>query len=389
MKALTGYSTNKNAYLAGLEAGRMAGKNANAKLVFAYMSCDYKIKDVIRGLKEIYDCPIIGNTSFTGVIMPQGYIGGDKPFVGILVLCDPNMIVGVGFADRKAYQSARDAGESATKHARAMTKMPFNDEPDLMYMTASPTEEEFFLKGANRVIGRVPLFGGSTADNTISGNWSLYLDNKVTNEGVAVALIYMKNGFVNEFTGAYRETGDMGIITKVEGTRQLVTIDGVPAVKKYAKWRNMKPSELMGDKLLSATITSPLGVKDRLGDLVAIRHPMFANDDYSMNIGANLSTGTTVIRMEATVDELISSVGETLRKLNAKLTKPAVCYHLVHCGGRRAGIGDRINEVYEEIKKNTNGVPFIMEFTFGEYGYVDDGRNTTGGLMLSFTAITK
>ena len=389
MKALTGYSTNKNGYLAGLEAGRMAGKNANAKLVFAYMSCDYKIKDVIRGLKEIYDCPIIGNTSFTGVIMPQGYIGGDKPFVGILVLCDPNMIVGVGFADRKAYQSARDAGESATKHARAMTKMPFNDEPDLMYMTASPTEEEFFLKGANRVIGRVPLFGGSTADNTISGNWSLYLDNKITNEGVAVALIYMKNGFVNEFTGAYRETGDMGIITKVEGTRQLVTIDGVPAVKKYAKWRNMKPSELMGDKLLSATITSPLGVKDRLGDLVAIRHPMFANDDYSMNIGANLSTGTTVIRMEATVDELISSVGETLRKLNAKLTKPAVCYHLVHCGGRRAGIGDRINEVYEEIKKNTNGVPFIMEFTFGEYGYVDDGRNTTGGLMLSFTAITK
>ena len=389
MKALTGFSTNKNGYLAGLEAGRMAGKNANAKLVFAYMSCDYKIKDVVRGLKEIYDCPVIGNTSFTGVIMPEGYIGGDKPFVGIMVLCDPNMVVGVGFADRKAYQSARDAGESATKHARAMTKMPYNDEPDVMYMTASPTEEEFFLKGANRVIGRVPLFGGSAADNTISGNWSLYLDNKVTNEGVAVALFYMKGGFVNEFTGAYRETSDMGIITKVEGTRQLVTIDGVPAVKKYAKWRNMKPSELMGDKLLSATITSPLGVKDRLGDLVAIRHPMFANEDYSMNIGANLSTGTTVIRMEATVDELISSVGETLKKLNERLTKPVVCYHLVHCGGRRAGIDARINEVYEEIKKNTNGVPFIMEFTFGEYGYVDDGRNTTGGLMLSFTAFTK
>lgn len=389
MKALTGFSSNKNGYLAGLEAGRMAGKNANAKLVFAYMSCDYKIKDVIRGLKEIYDCPVIGNTSFTGVIMPEGYIGGDKPFVGIMVLCDPNMVVGVGFADRKAYQSARDAGESATKHARVMTKMPYNDEPDLMYMTASPTEEEFFLKGANRVIGRVPLFGGSAADNTISGNWNLYLDNKVTNEGVAVALFYMKGGFVNEFTGAYRETSDMGIITKVEGTRQLVTIDGVPAVKKYAKWRNMKPSELMGDKLLSATITSPLGVKDRLGDLVAIRHPMFANEDYSMNIGANLSTGTTVIRMEATVDELISSVGETLKKLNERLTKPVVCYHLVHCGGRRAGIDARINEVYEEIKKNTNGAPFIMEFTFGEYGYVDDGRNTTGGLMLSFTAFTK
>ena len=389
MKALTGFSKNKNAYQAGLEAAKMAGKNKDAKLVFAYMSCDYKIKDVIKGIKEVYSCPVIGNTSFTGVIMPEGYVGGDEPFVGIMVLSDPSMVVGVGFADRKAYQSARDAGEAATKAARVMTKMPYNDEPDLMYMTASPTEEEFFLKGANRVVGRVPLFGGSAADNTISGNWSLYLDNKVTGEGIAVALIYMKNGFVNEFTGAYRETKDMGIITKVEGTRQLVSIDGVPAVKKYAQWRGRKPSEFMGEKLLSETITSPLGVKDRLGDLIAIRHPMNGNDDYSMNIGANLAEGTTVIRMEATVDELISSVGKTLKKLNARCKKPVVAYHLVHCGGRRAGIDARINEVYKEIKKNVNGVPFIMEFTFGEYGYVEDGNNTTGGLMLSFTAFTK
>lgn len=389
MKALTGFSKNKNAYQAGLEAAKMAGKNKDAKLVFAYMSCDYKIKDVIKGIKEVYSCPVIGNTSFTGVIMPEGYVGGDEPFVGIMVLSDPSMVVGVGFADRKAYQSARDAGEAATKAARVMTKMPYNDEPDLMYMAASPTEEEFFLKGANRVVGRVPLFGGSAADNTISGNWSLYLDNKVTGEGVAVALIYMKNGFVNEFTGAYRETKDMGIITKVEGTRQLVSIDGVPAVKKYAQWRGRKPSEFMGAKLLSETITSPLGVKDRLGDLIAIRHPMNGNDDYSMNIGANLAEGTTVIRMEATVDELISSVGKTLKKLNSRCKKPVVAYHLVHCGGRRAGIDNRINEVYKEIKKNVGGVPFIMEFTFGEYGYVEDGNNTTGGLMLSFTAITK
>ena len=389
MKALTGFSKNKNAYQAGLEAAKMAGKNKDAKLVFAYMSCDYKIKDVIKGIKEVYSCPVIGNTSFTGVIMPEGYVGGDEPFVGIMVLSDPSMVVGVGFADRKAYQSARDAGEAATKAARVMTKMPYNDEPDLMYMAASPTEEEFFLKGANRVVGRVPLFGGSAADNTISGNWSLYLDNKVTGEGVAVALIYMKNGFVNEFTGAYRETKDMGIITKVEGTRQLVSIDGVPAVKKYAQWRGRKPSEFMGAKLLSETITSPLGVKDRLGDLIAIRHPMNGNDDYSMNIGANLAEGTTVIRMEATVDELISSVGKTLKKLNARCKKPVVAYHLVHCGGRRAGIDNRINEVYKEIKKNVGGVPFVMEFTFGEYGYVEDGNNTTGGLMLSFTAFTK
>ena len=390
MKALTGYSVNENAYKAGKEAAKMAGKAKDAKLVFAYMSCDYNVKEVIRGIKEVYSCPVIGNTSFTGVIVPEGYIGGDKPFVGVMTLSDPDMVVGVGFAARANYQSARDAGEAAAKKARIMTKMPVGDEPDLMYMTASPTEEEFFLKGANRVVGRVPNFGGSAADNTIEGNWSLYLDDNVTGEGVAIALIYTRAGFKNEFTGAYRETADMGIITKVEGTRCLQEIDGVPAVKKYAKWRKMNTADLMGGKLLVETILSPLGVKDRLGDLTAIRHPMFANDDYSMNIGANLSVGTTVIRMEATVDELIKSVSSTLKALKKQCgKKEIVAYHLVHCGGRRAGIGDRINEVHREIKKVVDGVPYIMEFTFGEYGYVDDGRNTTGGLMLSFTAFTK
>lgn len=389
MKALNGYSTHEKAFEAGKEAAKMAGKCKDAKIVFAYMSCDYNVKEVLRGIKEVYDCPVIGNTSFTGVVMPNGFIGGDTKFVGIMVLCDPKMVVGVGFAPKSSYQSARDAGEAAAKRARVMTKMPVGDEPDLMYMVASPTEEEFYLKGASKVVGRVPLFGGSAADNTISGNWKLYLDGKVTEEGVAVALFYLKGGFVNEFTGAYRETTDMGIITKVEGTRCLKEIDGVPAVKKYAKWRGMKTADLMGDKLLSETIVSPLGVKDRLGDLTAIRHPMFANDDFSMNIGANLSEGTTVIRMEATVDELIKSVPQTIKELKKKCSKEIVALHLVHCGGRRAGIGDRINEVVKGLKKAVGNIPFIMEFTFGEYGYVDDGRNTTGGLMLSFTAFTK
>ena len=41
------------------------------------------------------------------------------------------------------------------------------------------------------------------------------------------------------------------------------------------------------------------------------------------------------------------------------------------------------------IKKTVGDIPFITEFTFGEYGYEDDGNNTCGGLMLSFTAFGK
>ena len=41
------------------------------------------------------------------------------------------------------------------------------------------------------------------------------------------------------------------------------------------------------------------------------------------------------------------------------------------------------------MKQAAGDVPFLMEFTFGEYGFVEDGNNSTGGLMLSYTAICK
>jgi hypothetical protein len=181
----------------------------------------------------------------------------------------------------------------------------------------------------------------------------------------------------------------VGIITKVQNNRTLVEIDGKPALKRYAEWAKVDPDTLKGGNLLVFTITSPLGIKDRLGDLTAIRHPMNGNDDYSMAIGANLAEKTAVIRMEGSVDELIGSASETLEGLKKKMQVPPAAFHLVHCGGRRAGIGDRIEEVAAGVKKAAGGVPFIMEFTFGEYGYEDDGRNTTGGLMLSYTGFAQ
>ena len=145
----------------------------------------------------------------------------------------------------------------------------------------------------------------------------------------------------------------------------------------------------MGGNLLVETILSPLGVKDILGNVTAIRHPMAGNEDLTMNIGNNIEEKTAVIRMEATVDELIKSTSNTLRSLNSKMNKTAAGYLLVHCGGRKLGIGDRMQEVYNEVKSVIGDKPFMMVFTFGEYGYSDHSANTCGGLMLSFTGFSK
>lgn len=383
----TGNSTNANAAAAGREVALQVKENLdNMKMAFVYSGVQYDQKEFIDAISaELPGVPLIGNTSFTGVMTPDGFISSEDGFAGIMAISDDELTVGVAGMPKEG--TARETGHKVAE--KALKAAGKTEAPAYFYMSAPSGEEEYYLKGITEVIGRVPFFGGTAADNTITGQWLLYTDEMVTADGVSVAFFYTDRPFANKFTGAYNETDKAGIITKIDGDRTLVEINGKPAIQQYREWTGAGAEDVAGGNLLSYAICKPLAVKDRLGDLAAIRHPMNGNDDGSMNIGNNLAVNTAVVLMEATVDELISAVGKTLEELKKKIDGPIAGLHLVHCGGRRAGIDARINEVYEQVKQHAGDIPFIMEFTFGEYGYEDDGNNTCGGLMLSFTAFGK
>ena len=386
LKTRVGYSKLEDAYEAGVEAAKKVSENDKAKIALVFNSVGYDQKKLIDGVKSILkDVDVVGCTSSAGIITPEGYMIDETGTVGIMTIeGDDFTVASYGMAKKK---NARETGREVA--IKALEKAGLDYAPDYFFMSASPAEEEEYIKGIQDVIGRVPCFGGSAADNTVEGKWSIFYNDTIYSDGVVASFIYTGKNVATVYTGAYNETKDMGIITKLNDTRVLAEIDGKPATEVYKEWRKLKDEDVTGGNLLVTTITSPLGIKDRLGNLTAIRHPMNGNDDKSMNIGANLSVGTAVIRMEATVDELINSTGNTLKELKKKCENPAG-YLLIHCGGRRLGIGDRMNEVYEQLKKEAGDVPFLVVFTFGEYGYTDDDQtNTTGGLMLSFTAFEK
>lgn len=386
LNAKTGTSTKADVRLAGKEAAQAVKEVKDIKMAFVYSGVQYDQKALLAAIsEELPGVPLVGNTSFTGVITQDGFVTGDDGFVGVMAMGGEDLTVGVAGMAKEG--TARETGHKVAE--AALKKAGKTEAPDYFYMVAPPGEEEFYLKGITEVIGRVPFFGGSAADNAIAGEWLLYTDQMVTADGVAVAFFYGDTGFANEYTGAYEETEHAGIITKVDSYRTLAEIDGVPALKKYQEWTGASDEQVAGGNLLAYSITAPLGVKDPLGDLVAIRHPMNGNDDKTISVGNNLAENTAIILMKGSVDGLIASTGKAVAKVTDKLGKAPAAYHFVHCGGRRAGIGDRIDEVAAELKKAAGDVPFICEFTFGEYGFEDDGRNTCGGLMLSFTAFGK
>ena len=371
---------------AGKEVGaKIAAGIEGAKIAMTYASCAYDSAEFLGAIAEaLPGVPVVGNTSFTGIITNEGYIGGDTPFAGILALSGDDVVIGTAGSARTD-EGPRAIGARLAKEAMAAAGK--DCAPAYWYMAASPAEEEYYIKGVTDVIGRVPYFGGSAADNSIAGEWMLYAGVDAFADGCVIAFFYTDAPFANKFTGAYAETDKFGVVTKMNGDRGIAEIDGKPALQVYADWRGMDVSQLMGGDLLVASIVAPLGVKDRLGDLTAIRHPMNGNDDLSIAVGAKVVEKTAVILMDGDVDVLVNSVAKTAGELKEKAGFEPAAYFFVHCGGRRAAIGDRIGEVADEFVAAAGDVPFLAEFTFGEYGYEDDGLNATGGLMLSFTAL--
>lgn len=386
LNAQTGTSVKADVKQAAEQAAAAVKEVKDMKMAFVYSGVQYDQKALLDAIgEELPGVPLVGNTSFTGVITQDGYVTGEDGFVGIMAMGGEELTVGVAGSAKEG--TARETGRKVAE--AALAKAGRTEAPDYFYMVAPPGEEEFYLKGISEVIGRVPFFGGSAADNAIAGEWLLFTDEMVTADGVAVAFFYTGKGFANEYTGAYEESGHVGIITKVDNYRTLAEIDGVPALTKYQEWTGASDEDVAGGNLLAYSITAPLGVKDPLGDVIAIRHPMNGNDDKTIAVGNNLAENTAIILMQGSVDGLIASTGKAVVKVTDKLGEVPAAYHLVHCGGRRAGIDARIGEVASELKKAAGDVPFICEFTFGEYGFEDDSRNTCGGLMLSFTAFGK
>lgn len=393
LKSTIGYSTNQDSYTSGKETARKAMNDlTNSKLGFLYTSVKNDIKEVIKGVRKVTNTPIIGCTSSEAIMVPDGIITSENGFSGMLMLDDDNLKVGIA-----CHEAGRDARSIGRKVAiEAVQNAKSTRAPAYFYMVASPRQEEDYLMGIQDVIGRVPMFGGSAADDTVEGKWKIICNDKVFTDGVAVAFFYTDSEIATSFTGSYRETNNLGIITEVKDNRTLVSIDGVSALKKYASWIGTSTQNLHGKNLLTASITKPLGVKDPLGNLTIVRHPMFGNDmgtktvtDDTITLGNKVVEKTAIIQLETTVYELINSTGNTLKDLNKQIYSEPAAYLLIHCGGRKLGIGNRIEEVHKQILKETKGVPFITVFTFGEYGYDEHSANICGGLMLSFTAFGK
>ena len=217
LKTKVGYSENVDAFASGAETAKMANVIENPQVGLLFTSCVQDQNKIMEGAKSVLgDVPVIGCTSSAAICTQDGYLNKETGYSGMMLFGGDLEVVTAGSAQTD--ETPREVGRKVA--LEAISKVKGEDtEPDFFFMSASPANEEEYLEGIQDVIGNVPVFGGSAADNTVEGKWSILNDGEAFADGLTIAIFYTKGEMKNLYTGAYHETSNVGVITKVRDER--------------------------------------------------------------------------------------------------------------------------------------------------------------------------
>ncbi len=378
MKSKVEISLNKDSFAAGAEVAKICGKEGN-KINFVFNSPVYDADKFIEGFESVADSKNLIGFSTPAVLSKEGCVLNEEGFSALMNIEDEELTVGIAALSKE--DSARETGRKVAK--LALEDAEADIAPDYFFMAATD-EEEMYIKGIQDVIGRVPCFGASPLKGE---GYHLYCKKQIIDSGVVVAFFYTEKQINTKFSGMFNETKKVGVITLVSDNRLLVEINNQPALDVYAKMIGKTKEEIKGN-VKENYLFNPLGVKDRLGDLVAIRNIEEEKEDGSLLMGANLTENTALILMEKTKEEIVKDTETIIKYLKATVSD-AAAYLMFNNVERSFKIEDKRDELNKKVKAIVEDAGFLMPVCQREYGYADDQTNTVGNLMMSFTVFEK
>jgi len=353
---------------------------------FLGLSALHDVADVQRTWRELTDAPLHALTSSGGTMTQEGvFLGRVMSLFGIR---DDRGAYGVGAAEMTAdpKQAAQDATLAALEHAGRPGQLP-----GIVWLSCSPGHEEGVIEGIEELIGDgVPIVGGSCADEEIAGRWSLFDRDLLTQDGVAISVLFPSMGHATLFQGGFQPTEHTGIVTRAEG-RILHELDGRPAAQVYDEWTGgviAAEREAGAGNILSQSSLSPLGriVSSMEGkDYYLLSHPASVEGG-ALSLFTDVAEGERFTCMTGSANRLIERAGRMAKQVQLMhdVSSARVLGSLViFCAGCMMNVSDRLDEVVGGLNDGLDERPFLGTFTFGEQGRMLDGGSRHGNLMLT------
>jgi hypothetical protein len=397
MKLSTGwsYDSHSNA-VTGLYERVAARLDAPPDLLFVFCSTDCAAEEVVKTLHEhIPLAALHGGTSCLGVMTAEGIHTAGGRGLGLLALCDEDGKFGTGAALIDAEDPAA-AARQATLQALHKAGCP-GEVPAMICMTAAPGCEEALIAGIKAVVGEVPVIGGSAADNEAAGAGKQFANDRVYAGAVVVTVLFPSTEILFSSYSGYEPTPAKGIVTRTEGRRLLLEIDGRPAAAVYDEWTGAGADRPAGGgrAALSWGALHPLGQEiGRVGDVPRFRLvlPAVDPDRGSLRLLADVSAGDEVTLMQGDTGSLLARAGRVAASTleTYSLSPRDIAGALVFCcSGCMLRVGDRIGEIAAGLRSSLPEIPFLGAFTCGEQGVFPDGENRHGNLMITVILFTR
>ena len=280
---------------------------------------------------------------------------------------------------------------AATMLARAQEHAEREGEqPALVWVSAAPGTEESIIAELDRLLGgQVPIYGGSSADDDISGGWWVADAQTVAAGGVLISVLYPEAEVLHAFHSGYEPACVLGTVTASDG-RVIHQIGGRPATQVYNEGTNgAMDDHLGGANVLGASTMFPLAIA--VGEVNGVPyhrllHPETVRADGALTLFAEAPVGAEVILMKGDRQSLLTRAGrvaEAALALDGEGLEGIAGGLVTYCAGCMLAVQDDIRAAHLSLTEVLPDVPFLGQFTFGEQGTFPNGASHHGNLMIS------
>lgn len=367
--------------------------------ILLYYTIGYDPKTILKVIRDEFgfQTQIQGMSSLLGVMSKDGYHVGKVGSMAILGVASPKLKIGVAGVDLTK-REPRAAGKKVVEDA--IKNSGQEGMPKMVYVMNAPGVEEKVLPGMEEVLGtKVPIIGGSSGDNDLSGKWSQISGDEIFSNSVVAAVVYTDSKIGTSYEFGYLSTNHRGIATKVDG-RILYEIDNRPAAEVYNEWtggifdKELKDGGVILKEATYHPIAKVLKSKETGESYLDVFHPGYINlPDKSITGFIDIAQNDEVVLLEGSWEWLVNRAQTTAHKAmtSENIAKGNSLFTFyTFCAGTLLAIPEveryRIPLLLSEELGN---VPFIGGFTLGEQVYMPGIGNRHANLVNSIAVISK
>ena len=342
---------------------------------------------VVRNVEEVREAfvgslpgtPIHGITSSGAVLTGSGAIPSS---VGCLLLSAEPDDFAVAFDEKD--------GSKAATSLKAM--MP---NPKAIFLGATPGAEEGVIEVLSNEFPGVPVFGGTAADDELTGAWSVFSSTASSETGVSLVGIGGDISFGASMVGPYTSTRKTAVATKTDG-RRVLEIDGKPAADWVFDWLGdeVRDQYENGGLVLPATAQKPIAIQATPEDELITAHcAAFGGTEKFVDFFAPVPQGSTMTIMESgngPETGYAAALNEAFDTANSMIEgSPARAGLLIYCGGMAIAVGENLNKglTSEPFSSKMKSLPCMGITCFGEQACLPSTkknaqRNLSVGMIL-------